>query len=313
MKTLPDSLVADTLKSLDIEVWEEKGDELVALCPGHKARTGKEDNHPSWSINEETGVHYCFSCGYRGNLYTLVRDVKGDEPAKVLWSEFEIHGRPVTKDEVKTIINKPKPGTFRSANTKPESWLSDFVPPPDWALSRRRILAAGAAEYEVLWDTENDSWILPFRETESRRLMGYQSKSEKKREFRNRPMRLEKARTLFGWPVVEKETRIVVVESPLDAVLLADLGAPAVALCGSRISDEQAALLRDFDQVLVWMDADKAGELEVQRLRENRLSLGIPMTFMTPDLIPDWEKHDWKDVGDMPYAAIDAALDAARF
>jgi hypothetical protein len=41
----------------------------------HHIRTGRADNSPSWWINTETGMHICFSCGYKGNLLQLVCDI----------------------------------------------------------------------------------------------------------------------------------------------------------------------------------------------------------------------------------------------
>jgi len=69
--------VERVLLSLDISLTAQRGDEVQGLCPMHKSRTGKEDVHPDWWINSVTGVHFCFSCGYKGNIYTLVADVKG--------------------------------------------------------------------------------------------------------------------------------------------------------------------------------------------------------------------------------------------
>ena len=69
--------VEKVLLSLDISLVAQRGEEVQGLCPMHKARTGKEDHNPSWWINSVTGAHICFSCGYKGNVYTLVADVKG--------------------------------------------------------------------------------------------------------------------------------------------------------------------------------------------------------------------------------------------
>ena len=69
--------VERVLLSLDLPLYAQRGIEVNGLCPMHKKRTGKEDHNPSWWINSETGAHICFSCGYKGNIYTLVADIKG--------------------------------------------------------------------------------------------------------------------------------------------------------------------------------------------------------------------------------------------
>lgn len=43
-----------------------KGRELWARCPSH------DDISPSWSIDEQTGVHHCFGCGWGGTAADLV-------------------------------------------------------------------------------------------------------------------------------------------------------------------------------------------------------------------------------------------------
>ena len=67
--------IEGVLISLGIETTQ-RGDELTGLCPMHLERTGRQDNNPSWSMNAETGVHHCFSCGYKGTLLTLVAEIK---------------------------------------------------------------------------------------------------------------------------------------------------------------------------------------------------------------------------------------------
>jgi len=65
------------LERLNIEPVQTRGDEILALCPGHKEITGKEDHNPSWWINAETGAHICFSCGFKGNIWSLIATVQG--------------------------------------------------------------------------------------------------------------------------------------------------------------------------------------------------------------------------------------------
>jgi DNA primase len=67
--------IPQVLEKLNIEVIRERGDEILSFCPMHKARTGKEDHNPSWWINQETGAHICFSCGWKGNVFSLVGEV----------------------------------------------------------------------------------------------------------------------------------------------------------------------------------------------------------------------------------------------
>ncbi|MER3453444.1 MAG: DNA primase, partial [Acidimicrobiia bacterium] len=46
------------------------GRRFVGLCPFHAEKT------PSFSINAELGLYYCFGCGAKGDVITFVRDVE---------------------------------------------------------------------------------------------------------------------------------------------------------------------------------------------------------------------------------------------
>jgi DNA primase len=302
VKTLPEGMISSTLKTLGVDVIRHDGDELVAQCPGHKMMVGKSDNNPSWSINTRTGVHFCFSCGFKGNVYTLVRDLKDESTAKRLMDDYDLHGAIAVEEGSKVSVRVRSASTVKERRQEfPESHLALFDDPPDWALHRRRLRAGAHKKYGVLWDDTEEAWILPLRYSDTFRLMGYQAKAEEGRYFRNRPRKMPKATTLFGIDVVQNATRIVVVESPLDAVLLADMDYPAVAICGARVSEEQIGILRGFDFVYFWLDNDHAGDAERDRLRRTAL----PHSFVGTDI-------EWKDPGDTPLRIIDDVLDGAR-
>lgn len=60
------------LARLRIE-YRADGGELWARCPAH------DDTKPSWSINVQSGVHHCFSCGWGGGPAALVLQALGVE------------------------------------------------------------------------------------------------------------------------------------------------------------------------------------------------------------------------------------------
>ncbi len=45
--------------------------DVLGLCPNH------DDTHPSLSINTQTLLFNCFSCGFKGDIFTLYQKVKG--------------------------------------------------------------------------------------------------------------------------------------------------------------------------------------------------------------------------------------------
>ena len=245
--------------------FTDQGAEALALCPVHYERTGKEDRNPSWWINLETGLHTCFSCGYKGNLLQLICDVKGfyfnssyDYRSAESWlataAEISIEDLQAALKAMPSYINE-----FAKPIEMSEARLAVFTEPPQLALGLRKITSEIASEYGVLWDSKTSTWILPLREPTSNKLMGWQEKGTIDRTFKNRPAGLQKSKTLFG---VESQNInvVVVVESPLDCLRVSGAGiSGAVAICGSSPSEDQIKLLRASEKIVAAFDNDKAG------------------------------------------------------
>lgn len=275
--------------------YDKRSGEYWACCPMHRERTGKDDRNPSWSINEN-GAHFCFSCGYKGNLYVLIRDLKGESAAQVYRGEVEAFGR--TSDiDVRGVKNKAtgwiheRKREAGKARGLPETYLAMFDPDiPKEAMEERDIGVFSAEEYELRWD--NGSWVLPFRHP-SGYLIGWQAKQG--RHFRNHPLEMRKGTTLFGYHVVSDQKQVILVESPLDAVRLFDWGYPALALAGSKTTHTQVKLLMGFDRVVLALDNDEAGHLITKQLKRE-LPGSVAITYPTDPY--------YKDPGEMPVKTL---------
>lgn len=253
--------VLATLERLNIQ-GRSGGSEFVARCPLHQQRTGREDSHPSWSINLITGLHLCFSCGYRGSLRSLVMDLEG-----VPLEEADTF---LVKGNLKTSIARI-PDAYRPVQERPsipESLLAPFIDPPEWACQSRYLTEKACAEYTVRWDPYRDSWILPVRDYDGL-LVGYQSKDHHGRGFRNHPLGVKKSNYLFGYHRFAGG-RIIVVESPLDAVRIYSAGIEgAVSTFGAIVSPTQIRLLSAADEVIFALDADDAGRRASRQLLQS--------------------------------------------
>ncbi len=125
-------------------------------------------------------------------------------------------------------------------------------PPPSKALRRRRISAESADRFGIRW--RDRSFVLPVTDRRGR-VLGFQSKSHGRYWVTaGTPMKS----TLFGLHHATDD-RVVVVESPLDVVVLADLGFCAIATFGVPVTDAQCELLRSFKRVVLALDNDDAG------------------------------------------------------
>lgn len=274
--------VESILYGLDIEVLKERGDELIARCPQHRERTGAEDANPSWSINSKTYVHHCFSCGYSGTLNMLYQDIRGDIPEDLEWE--------LSKQSVLSTLQRT--GKEKSKSDQISEWsLHQYGDVPDRLLLRRRLTRASADFFGIRWDSVSKAWVIPIRDPNGG-LMGFQFRQ--KGSVINHPPGMEKSSTLFGLHLFYDQSRITVVESPLDAVRFHVIGVPAVSSFGASVSGRQVELLaRHFQQVVSAMDNDPPGVRATEFLRRELVRKGASVLPL------DYSGLGVKDPGDV--------------
>jgi hypothetical protein len=294
--------VQGALKELGIDVLRVEHGEIWARCPAHRMRTGKDDRHPSFSVNEERGIFLCFSCGYQGAFPVLVADAFGMEPAA---AEAWVRRYGGLERAKRTLARLGAPAAFELAPAEPS--LAAFTQPPPDALAQRRLDPDAAARFGVLWDPKSGGWVLPIRDRRGV-LLGYQFK--RGAYVRNRPRGVPKSRTLFGLHAFEGDTAVLV-ESPLDCARLWAAGVPgALASYGAVVSDEQIDLLvHAADRVVIALDnpaTDEAGALGgplVEARLRGRVKTVLYLAY------PDRPKV--KDPGDMTDLEIGDGVDGA--
>ena len=298
--------VEKVLLNLELPLYSQRGVEVNGLCPMHKKRTGKEDQHPSWWINSETGVHICFSCGYKGNIYTLVADVKGI-------SYFD------AQDYIGEAAEVPLDALMRRIKDLPEyiqpeepiiamseARLAVYTTPPDIELKKRFLSRGAVTVHGVLWDVKNEAWILPIRDPDTGALLGWQEKGARGRFFKNQPAGVKKSKTVFGVQLMSSKHDLIVVESPLDAVRLTGLGKNAISTYGAIISEDQAKIMRRASKVIAAFDNDKAGHTANEQIRVMARKYGIDLYYF------NYRGIDVKDVGDMTEAEIEHGIKTAK-
>lgn len=292
----------ETLNRLGIEVYSSRGSELQSHCPAHLQRTGKEDRNPSWWINADTGAHFCFSCGFKGGLQSLVSYVQGIDYEDVV-SWLDSGDRKLSSALAKAV--KPKE-VFQEVTHITESMLSAFVVPPDYALAARGLSIRLADYYELLWDHRNSSWITVIRDPYTNKLMGWQEKSFSSRFFRNYPTGIQKSISLFGYQQYSGG-ELIVVESPLDVVRLGSVGIlGGVSTYGSIVSEEQFKLLKVSSKIIFAMDNDQAGKKSSIELFKKCRESGLDAWFF------NYSHTDMKDVGAMSKEEILKGIDSAK-
>lgn len=301
------------LAALGIELGRGDEEEVHGLCPKHLERTGKEDRHPSWSVNRRTGLHGCWSCGYSGNFQGLVMDMLFPNDA---WSAARwIRQFGVNLEAAVERLYIGQPGEEDEPDLDLAGRFAMHVDPPEWALKRRNLTAEACAHYGVRWDDRRDRWIIPIRRPGGE-LVGWQKKAEKGRYFRNFPMKTPKGETLFGFDQFPAEGAAVLLESPLDVVRLYSAGIEGgLSTYGSSYTDAQMRLLADVAREVVLAFDDDAGGYQATYLflrgdPKKKRPAWAPRFHV--DLL-NYQGIDAKDIGDMTDEEIRRAIEQRRF
>lgn len=300
-----DGDVAKVLDRLGID-YNHRGHELLGNCPGHLKATGRQDQNPSWSINEDTGAHHCFSCGYKGSIFSLVADLLEFESLEEA-RQWIRNNAAIDLDLLSKELRELKGKNYYVPRPVPmsEARLAVFTAPPEWALKERGLTAEACVSYKVKWSEDLTAWITPIRDPEDFRLLGWQEKGQGTRYFKNRPTGLKKATTLFG---IEKYAdpslnTMIVVESPLDVVRMASIGVEGgVATFGASVSEEQVKLLRRAERLVIAMDNDEAGRKSSQAILKMLRKFGMEAWFF------NYSKTSAKDIGDMTELEVEWGL-----
>jgi 5S rRNA maturation endonuclease (ribonuclease M5) len=289
----------DTLTRLGIEYYSERGNEVQAACPAHKDRTGHEDRNPSFYINADSGAFICFSCQWKGNVYTLVNYIHGDVDANTWLNEGG--GLSMRMERITRVVPNIQEQTHIT-----ESMLSAFTLPPEEALKSRGLTKRAAEEFELFWDERNKNWIIPIRDVVTNKLLGWQEKGYDRRYFRNYPTGVQKSQALFGYGQYTSGDMIVV-ESPLDVVRLASLGfTGGVATYGALVSSAQFNLIRGGERVVIAMDNDEAGHKSSMSLYTLCREMDKEAWFF------NYNQLDVKDIGGMSLDEVTFGIENAK-
>lgn len=234
--------VVGALAELQVDVIRESSKErrfeYLAHCPMHEARTGKEDRHPSFWVNGDSGAFICFSCDYQGSFTQLVADgLDVSYTDAKMWIVSRRGGGRVKRDrEVRIPEYVVQYSEYEAMG----------APPLD-ALKDRRLSALAAESYGVRW--RDGAWVLPIFSAAGD-LMGWQEK--KGHTFFNRPDTVKKSATLFGIRQFTPGSVAILTESPLCAVRIGSVGIPgAMASYGVHVSDTQMRLIQAKASALI--------------------------------------------------------------
>lgn len=272
------------LEELGLERIRERRDEVWASCPAH------HDSGDSWSINKETGLHLCYACHYKGDLFGLIMQVTGMS-VRQAQGLIDKNGIALLEpEEFEQLLETQPPVTPRFV---PRLRYAEFGEVSDEMLATRH-LDRSSADYYGLRLRDACTWILPIK-TPGNTLLGWQEKGGL--TTRTLPPGIVKGRTLFGAQHLGTDQTVVLVESPLDAVRLRKLGYLGIASMGAYVSDDQMRLLVQYaSNLIVALDNDPAGVDGTWNLLMARQVTWIGKLYTN---VVDYGERKVKDIGDM--------------
>lgn len=209
--------------------------------------------------------------------YQAVRLIKKHETSVDLveFVETEIEEKPVFEEYDKTVTDKCHSQLLSSDRAK------DYF-------KNRKINEDSIDTFNLGYSEKQDMVIVPVHTPEGM-CIGFVARSITGKEFKNTPG-LPRNKVLFNIHRVDNN-EVVVVESSFDAIRLHQLGIPAIATLGSKISKQQVALLDSkFSDIVIMSDNDDAGRVLADSIKKH-----LPHKFIRQ---VEWASGI-KDVGDL--------------
>jgi len=244
--------VEDLLRSKGIPYIPKGGDFVVScLNPEHA------DRNPSMRIDQVTGIFNCFSCEYKGNLFTH-------------------YGEKANKMEIRRQLLKKKIDEVRSESIglqMPE----DYLP---YVGSWRNIAGATYKDFEAFIHAGKDfvgRICFPIRDR-SGRIVAFQSRAtgDQQPKYLNTP---PGAKLPLFPTVTPIQGRVIMVEGIFDVLNLHDKGLTNAVCCFGvkNVNEEKLQVLSvsGVDGVDVFLDNDDAGQSGSVKLRELCETVGL--------------------------------------
>jgi hypothetical protein len=275
---------------------DDRTREIVHSCLIDRVRPhhSNGDAHPSACCNVDHGLYVCYSytdpeTGKSGmDMITLVMLLEGARNVRDILPILNPHLSGTTQDgehfreRLIALFDAAKRGPDRTviraySDRVLASWA--FIHP---YLATRGISDASASVLQIGYDRNTNRITIPH--FWGGKLVGWQQRAIPAGadevgswpatvpdwpKYKSSPG-FPKGSTLYRYDQAQRGGRLVVVESPFSVLKAHSLGLQGysvVATFGAKITDEQIALMRDFPEVLLWMDPDSAGYSAERKVR----------------------------------------------
>jgi DNA primase len=257
------SSLKSVLDVLGINVVKTRNynDQVWINCP-FPHRKGR-DKYPSMSIKEvdENYLFYCTACKYRGNVYSILKDLRGDNPnlkeklIALLKKDYTYYLNQDNKPKI-PVVNKP------SYVQLAKEYYSECIGLPEHAISfyeKKGIPESVLNKANAKYNKIKNRIVFPIYSI-SKRLIGVQERALSK-------MDRIKWNILYSFPKNDylyfldiSNELVFICEGIGDVLALYNYGYSAVSVFGSSISERQIELLSFIGKkYYIFFDGDLAG------------------------------------------------------
>ena len=263
------------------------GDNLIGPCPIHRG-----DSTTAFVVTRNKNLWHCFTrCRGGGDVVDLVRRLDQIDYRSTAVYLASLAGAAPTHRSVEAIPFRPfaprlklDPAvTFLANKGIRENTARSF----EAGLYRGSGFLEGCVAVR-LHDPEGQPLGYAGRALEWEAAHSSNSNPVRPGKWRL-PARLPKRSIVFNFHRIRDRLQhaLVIVEDPWSVMRLAQIGAPAVALLGTALSSEQAALLAPWRHILLMLDGDHAGRTASQEIRSRFVNAEVAVAELPEGHDPD--------------------------
>lgn len=269
------------------------------------------DAVPSAYCNIDKKLYTCYSSGWGGSLLHLIAKMERQDSVTdtlPVVGQF-LRGAVASEEDLTAKIRAMfaeqgemafDPPSYGEQVLRPWSFVHPYL------YEERGITVEAAQKLQLGFDESENRIVFPHFWDDGK-LVGWQKRAIPARpgwpgtvpeypKYRN-SIGFPKAETLYRYPYVPSRA-VVVVESPMSVAKAVSLGLDSVvATFGAKVTPHQIELLRSFDAVWVWFDADPAGYAGERKLVEG-LHRHVEVNVVVPEA--------GRDLGD--YTSLDEVM-----
>lgn len=116
---------------------KRQGTRWIGLCPFHQEKT------PSFSVNAELGVYYCFGCQSSGDAITFVREIEHVDFVEAVRRLADKAGITITEDEATTAERRRRTPLFDALAAAVDYYHERLLSAPDGGAARDYLRSRG--------------------------------------------------------------------------------------------------------------------------------------------------------------------------